>query len=327
MNLRSLLLIVLALVMVGGTVFFAKNWLESQRARVVEAPKPEPKKVTEVLVAKADLPAGTLLSSDHIRWQTWPDETVSDGYIVRRTKDESADDDVIGAVVRQGIVAGQPITPKRIVKAGGRSFLAAVLRPGYRAVAVPIDAASGIAGLVAPGDRVDIILTHVIYDPNSASKIEHRASETVLNNVRIVALDQKLDDQSNEFKPAKTATLEVSAKQAEMLAVARELGSLTLSLRSLARDQEELDRIANSEDPLAEADRPTLGGTHTWDNQASGLVADRTQKVEEEEDSVLVSQGSSISKQIFKKGGGTELLQLTPPETPDLSQIAPKGSP
>ncbi len=312
MNLRSLLLIVLALVLVGGTVFFAKNWLDSQRAQIVEAPKAEPKKITEVLVAKADLPAGTFLSEEQLRWQTWPDDNLAEGYKVRSANGDGTEKEVYGAVVRQGITAGQPITSGRIIKPGDRGFLAAVLRPGYRAVAVSVDAASGIAGLVVPGDRVDIILTHVIYEPDSKDKVEHRASETVLTNVRVLALDQKLDDQSGEPKLAKTATLEVLPKQVEILAVSRELGSLTLSLRSLAKDQEELDRIAESGEPLAET-VPTDSDSYTWDSQASQLVPARDQNTDEEV--VLVSQGSKVSEQIFQKGS-TELLQLFPKGKP-----------
>jgi len=320
MNLRSILLVVLALVLVGGTVFFAKTWLANQRARVVEtAPvAPPPKQLTEVLVAKVDLPAGTFLAEGELRWQPWPDDNIAEGYRVRRDKSQNnAETELYGAVVRRGIAAGEPITPGRVIRAGDRGFLAAVLRPGYRAVAVSVDAASGIAGLVFPGDRVDIILTHVILEPKKdKDRIEHRASETVLTNVRVLALDQKVDDQSGEPRLAKTATLEVSPKQAEILAVARELGSLTLTLRALAKDKEELERMVNQEEVFQDPD-PGTGETYTWDSEASMLVAPRGAATENDE-VIVVSHGSLTKEVRFQNG-----VRVPAPEAPQLPGLVP----
>jgi pilus assembly protein CpaB len=303
MNLRSILLVVLALILVGGTVFFAKSWLANQRAQVVEsAPSaPAPKKLTEVLVARNDLPAGTFIAEGQLRWQPWPDENLAEGYRVRRDKSKGNEEELYGAVVRRGIAAGEPITSGRIVRAGDRGFLAAVLRPGYRAIAVSVDAASGIAGLVFPGDRVDIILTHVILEPKKdKDRIEHRASETVLTNVRVLALDQKVDDQNGEPRLAKTATLEVTPKQAEILVVARELGSLTLSLRALAKDEEELQRLANQEEVFQDPD-PGTGESYTWDSEASLLVPPRGAATKDDE-VIAVSHGAKVKEVRFQEG-------------------------
>jgi pilus assembly protein CpaB len=121
---------------------------------------------------------------------------------------------------------------------------------------------------VFPGDRVDIILTHNLSKDDGS---EHRASETILKNVRVLALDSRVDDETGQPKLAKTATLELTPKQVEILSVARELGRLSLSLRALAKNQAELDRLAESGDPLQEPE-PTSGKTYTWDAEASVLV-------------------------------------------------------
>jgi pilus assembly protein CpaB len=132
-----------------------------------------------------------------------------------------------------------------------------MLTPGMRAVSVPVDATSGIAGLVFPGDRVDLILTLIIKKPKN--QLPRRASETVLSNVRVLAMDQRIDDQSGEPVLAKNATLELTAKQVEMVTVAADLGRLSMSLRSLARNDVSLN------------DRPERR-RFTMDSEASALI-------------------------------------------------------
>ena len=150
------------------------------------------------------------------------------------------------------------------MKAGGRGFLAAVLRPGFRAMSIQVTATSGIAGLVFPGDRIDLILTHTVKRGGS----DRRASETVLTNLRVLAIDQSVNDQAGNPRVFKNATLELTPKQTEMLAVLGELGRLSMTLRSLAKDEAELERLTNSGDPLAEPD-PARGLTYTWDTEVS----------------------------------------------------------
>lgn len=292
MSLRSILLVAAAVLLIVGTVFFARGWLEDQRSRFAKAPAPAPKAVVEeVLVASEDLPVGIFIKQRHLRWQSWPDDNLPDSYLRREDVKES---ELVGTVVRRTFSAGQPVTMDRLIKAGDRGFLAAVLQAGYRAVSIPIGAASGIAGLVFPGDRVDLILTHTLQELEEGEKagIDRRASETVLTNVRVLALDQKTNDKVNEPSLAKTATLEVTPKQAEILAVVRELGSLSLSLRSLAKDEEELQRLSEGAEPLAEPN-PERGTTHTWDSEASQLVAGSE---EVEGTVVMVARGKELEK-------------------------------
>ena len=287
MSARSIVLIAAALLLVIGTVFVARAWLDSQRQ--VAAPAPEPKKVeaVRVLVAEIALPAGTFLKEEHLRWQPWPsDSPIPESYLVKKTTQPV---DLFGAVIRRGIAAGEPITSGRIIKPGERGFMAAVLTPGYRAMSIKIGADSGVAGLVFPGDRVDIILTHNLAKSDGS---EHRASETILKNVRVLALDSRVDDETGQPKLAKTATLELTPKQVEILSVSRELGRLSLSLRALAKSEAELERLAKSGEPLEEPE-PTSGKTYTWDAEASVLV----RFPESDGDTVTVVRGNNTQNQ------------------------------
>jgi len=295
MSVRNILLLVAALLITVGTGLLARSWLNSQRVETA-APAPTPVRVSAyVLVAEIDVPAGTFLKKEHIRWQAWPDEAMPETYIVRQDGEgeEIADQEVLGAVVRRGITAGEPIARGRIIKSGDRGFLAAVIRPGFRAMAVRIDATSSIAGLGLPGDRVDVILTHEI----KRGKTIRRASETVLGNVRILAIDQSVNDQGGEVRVGKNATLELTPKQTEMLTIVSDMGKLSLVLRSLAKDEEELERLANSDEPLAETD-PERGQTYTWDSEVSRLI---WQPSNANKDIVQVNRGNESKELRFNK--------------------------
>lgn len=293
MSVRNIVLILAAVLIMAGTGLVARSWLADQRAQMAAGAQPAPQapiKKIYVLVADADLPTGSFIKEENLTWQVWPDDKLHASYMIQEnTKIE----DLLGAVVRRAIAAGEPISTSRILKPGDRGFLAAVLRPGYRAVAVRVDATSSISGLVFPGDRVDIMLTHSISNGES----QRRATETVLTNVRVLAIDQKVDDTDESPKVGKNATLEVTPKQAEMLAVLADLGKLSFALRSLAKDQEELERIANSGEPLEEPD-PERGKTHTWDSEVSRLIWRPSRA---NQDVVQVSRGSQTEEVRFNK--------------------------
>ena len=301
MSVRNIILILVAVAITAGTGLVARSWIGSQRPSPVAAAPPPLVKSMFVLVAEKDLPAGTFIKENSLTWQTWPDDKPHPSYLIKDRDDETR---LFGAVVRRGISAGQPITSGRIIKSGERGFLAAVLRPGYRAVSLRINATSSIAGLIFPGDRVDIILTHSV----KADGPSRRVSETVLTNVRILAIDQKTDDQDSAPKLGKNATFEVTPKQAEMLSVLSDLGKLSLSLRSLAKDEAELQRLANTDDPLAEPD-PTKGKTHTWDSEVSHLIR-RPSAMNQQK--VQVIRGGRTTELRFNKGQLVGSISLDP---------------
>ena len=291
MNLRSIILVVVALAVAGATALLTRSWLGANRPQqVVAAPAPTPAQPTvKVLVARNNLPIGRILEAEDMRWQSWPDGNLPDSYVINGKGTLEAQ---IGKVVRHGIVAGDPVTTGRIVGPGQRGFMAAILSPGMRAVTVPITATSGIAGFIFPGDRVDLILTHEVGDTNGMTR---QVSETVMRNVRILAVDRRTNDQTNQPALGKTVTIEVTPKIAEKISVLRRVGQISLSLRSLARAEGESADALSQEDILPEAS----GFTHTWDAEVSSLLP----PVEKDQGlhTVTVSRGKAQQDLKFKK--------------------------
>ncbi|MGI9500332.1 MAG: Flp pilus assembly protein CpaB [Geminicoccaceae bacterium] len=233
---RRIFVLLLALVVAGVTAVYARSWISDQQrpVSIIQAAAPVEEDASEVLIAETNIPSGRFIKPQDVRWQRWPTDDVPENYIV---KGDGTKDAVVGAVVRRGLFAGQPITDASVVKPGDRGFLAAVLSPGTRAVSVPINATSGNSGLIFPGDRVDLILTHTL-----DGDMTRRVSETVLPDIRIIAMGVETGDDPKKGKhheKARTATLEVTPRQAESVALITELGKLSLSLRSLAKDEEE----------------------------------------------------------------------------------------
>jgi pilus assembly protein CpaB len=224
-------------------------------------------------VAKQALPAGTLIKKNNLRWQPWPKSSLADAYM---KEGDVKPEDLIGTVVRVGVSPGEPITEARVVRPGENGFLAAVLRPGFRAMTVPVNSTSGIAGFVFPGDRVDLVLSHQLERKGDDGRAL-RASETVLTDIRVLAIDQSTNDQVEEPNPAKNVTIEVTPKQVEIVLLISELGRLSLSLRSLQIDE---GAISQAEDDgvnpvlarLIGGEKPERGRGHTLDNEVSRLL-------------------------------------------------------
>lgn len=260
MSARNLILLFVALLVAGTTAFLARGLLTRPAPQVVvQAPAPPPPSATAVLVAAADLPAGTLLLEEHFKWQPWPENSMGPGYIKQT---EANVKEFVGAVVRRGITAGQPILPPMIVKPGERGFLAAVLKPGMRAVSVSISDVAGISHLILPGDRVDLLLTQTLLAEVTGEEggQERKGAETVLENIRILAVDTVLNDVKNEPIDGKTVTIEVTPKQAEMITIAVEIGRIAFSMRGLENNGFDRSIIATSSptaDPQAAADAAT----------------------------------------------------------------------
>lgn len=188
----------------------------------------------QVLVAKETISMGRFVRAEtDLAWADWPSDKVQTPPYI--TADTAQMESYNGSVARRTIIAGEPIMQGAIVKPGEGGFLSAVLAPGSRAVSLPVDATTGNAGFIFPGDQVDLILTHAI----KTMSTESFASETFVENVRVLAVDQMLDNPENKALLAKTVTLEVSPRQAEAVNVALEMGKISLALRSLAVDETE----------------------------------------------------------------------------------------
>jgi len=244
MDKKKLILLVVALVVAVGTAFAARSILTGSSAPSAEASQAEAQKGPKVLVAQRALPVGTIITADAVSFQAWPKEMVQDAYFLDGEADMSK---LLGTVVRNPMTAGEPITQGALVAPGDRGFLAAALGPGMRAVTITVSAKTGVAGFVFPGDRVDLMLTQTVSGEGDSLK----AAETILKNLRVLATDQSTESETAEngktvVRSFRTVTLEVTPRIAEKIAVADTIGTLSLSLRSIADNQSELDRaIAN----------------------------------------------------------------------------------
>lgn len=272
MRARTLLLFLVALLLAGGTAALVRSRLETPAATAA-APRPVPASPQKaILVARTAIDRGTILKETDLGWQAWPEASITQSYVVR-TKGHSGT--FSGWVALQAFVPGEPIIKSQIIAPGDRGFLAAVLPPGMRAVSVPVNITSGIAGFIFPGDRVDVLVTHPLPTENAGPQLGRKAAETVLPDVRVIAIDQRLDAKPGQAMPAHTVTLEVTPKQSEILALASELGQLSLSLRSLV--------VKNTS-----SDKQSASGSDsfTLDSDISRLIAD---------DQITIIRGASRS--------------------------------
>ena len=266
MNSKRVVFLLLAVIVAGATAFMARAWLQNERAALMaqvgqhrEIPAVAP--TLQVLVARNAIHTGQIVKPDDMRWQSWPQGSLAPTYIVEGKRPLS---DFVGAVARGSIAAGEPISEGKLVLAGTRGFMAAVLQPGTRAVSVPITATSAVSGFIYAGDRVDVLLTHTLQGHTG----RRSATETILRNARVIAMDQKLDFSPGD-KPdiGKTATLELTPKQTELITLAVKMGDLSLVLRSLQGANDEARETPVEENAAAEP-----GDSLTEDSQVSKLI-------------------------------------------------------
>jgi pilus assembly protein CpaB len=194
-----------------------------------EAPKaPPPLATVDVLVAKSDLDTGHVVGEGDVGWQTWPAASAGSNF-VRKTDRPEAIKDFVGAIVRTPVSAGEPIRDSKVVAATGGGFMAAVLPHGMRAISLDIAPDTDAGGFILPNDHVDVVVTQKGTGNNAKT-----VSETVFSNVRVLAVDQTIGEKDGQKAiVGKTATIELNRQQAEVLATSRQLGTISLALRSL----------------------------------------------------------------------------------------------
>lgn len=253
MDVKKVGLLVGALLIAVVTAVMAKNLFAgagAQQAQAAPAVPVGPK----VLVAKKALPVGTIIDADSFTYQPWPKELMQTAYYVEG--DGATPQSLLGTVVRYAITAGQPVTRGSLVGPQDRGFLAAALGPGMRAVTVPVNASTGVAGFVFPGDHVDIVLTQSVEGGGDGPEL--KASETIVRNVRVLATDQRTSEKDQdgkaEVKTFANVTIEVTPTIAEKIAVAQSIGTLSMSLRSIADTTAELERAVAAGDVKVPAD-------------------------------------------------------------------------
>ena len=200
-------------------------------------PPPEPVaqlQTVDVLIAKSDIGLGQTVTAEALQWQTWPAATASNSFI-RRNQRPEATKEVEGSIARAPFLAGEPIREMKLVKANGSGFMAAILPTGMRAISTEISPETAAGGFILPNDRVDVILSKREKNPDQKSSADIVNSEIILANVRVLAIDQAPKEKDGQNAVVgKTVTLELKPEQAETLARARQSGTLSLALRSIA---------------------------------------------------------------------------------------------
>jgi pilus assembly protein CpaB len=187
----------------------------------------------DVLVAKNEIGLGQSVKPDDLQWQTWPAATASSNFITRTNRPE-ATKEITGSIARAPFIAGEPIREPKLVKADGSGFMAAILPTGMRAISTEISPETGAGGFILPNDRVDVILTRREKNPDKGGP-DIVTSEIILPNVRVLAIDQApKEKEGTSALVGRTTTLELKPEQAETLARARQMGTLSLALRSIA---------------------------------------------------------------------------------------------
>jgi pilus assembly protein CpaB len=188
----------------------------------------------DVLVAKTDIGLGQAVGADEMQWQTWPAATASKNFI-RRNERPDATTQIIGSIARAPFIAGEPIREAKLVKADGSGFMAAILPTGMRAVSTEISPETGAGGFILPNDRVDVILSKRDKNADRTGGTDVVNSEIILTNIRVLAIDQAPKEKDGQNAVVgKTVTLELKPEQTETLARARQTGTLSLALRSIA---------------------------------------------------------------------------------------------
>jgi pilus assembly protein CpaB len=187
----------------------------------------------DVLVAKNEIGLGQTVKPDDLQWQTWPAASAS-GTFIKRTERPEATNQIKGMIARAPFIAGEPIREPKLVKADGSGFMAAILPTGMRAVSTEISPETGAGGFILPNDRVDVLLTKRDKNADKAAS-EAVNSEIILSNVRVLAIDQAPKEKEGQSAlVGRTVLLELKPEQAETLARSKQMGTLSLALRSIA---------------------------------------------------------------------------------------------
>ncbi len=243
MDKKKLLLLAVALMIAVGTAFGARTLFLGSATPAADAATAA-EQLPMVLVAKQALPVGTIITSDMLTLQPWPKELLREAYFVQTPEAPVDLASMNGRVVRFAVTAGEPVTQGALVAPGDRGFLAAALSPGMRAVTIPVSDSTAVSGFVFPGDRIDLVLTQIIQGEDGP---ELKASETIVRNLRVRATDQSTEATKDEngktlaSEDISLITVEATPRLAEKITVAQSIGTVSISLRSLADSEGDVD--------------------------------------------------------------------------------------
>jgi pilus assembly protein CpaB len=227
-------IIVLAIALgAGGVAAYLASGSDSRPTPQAEPVAQLP--TVDVLVAKADIGLGQTVTQNEMQWQTWPSAAASSSFIRQKDRPDAMKE-ITGSIARSPFVQGEPIREPKLIKANGSGFMAAILPQGMRAVSTDISPETGAGGFILPNDRVDVIATHKEKNPDpKATVTDFVISETKLTNIRVLAIDQAPKEKDGQTTVVgRTATLELKPEQVPTLIAARQAGTISLSLRSMA---------------------------------------------------------------------------------------------
>lgn len=225
MDRTRIIVLAVAAVAAGAVALLARSLLGGGTPQTAAAPGPQVV-MSGVLVAANELTPGSPLTAASVRWQDWPKTSIDPSFI---TRDSAPDISKVvqGAVVRSPMMAGEPLTTTKVVHADAAGFLAAQLMPGMRAVSIAISVDTGAGGFILPNDRVDVLCTQQVGEGR------HYRTSTILSDVRVLAVDQTSENKDAKTVVGRTATLELSPDQVELVERAKAGGTLSLALRAL----------------------------------------------------------------------------------------------
>ncbi|MBF0247069.1 MAG: Flp pilus assembly protein CpaB [Alphaproteobacteria bacterium] len=284
-------LIFAAIILAGGTAYLLRSYITTQQEETAaRAPKTP---TSQVLVAGADLPAGTVINDKNVAWQPWPDDAIQETFMARDKKDNPLPALIKDKhVVRRAIVKGEPITLAKLYKSDKPGFMPGSLAPGMRAVSVKTAADTASSGFIMPGDRIDLVLTHTMFKraateagaPTGELIAMQHVSETILHDLNVLAIDQKVSEFEKGAALSKTVLLEVTPKQAEIITTAKAMGKLSLVLRS-AEPGDTKDGISFVTDvevsPLLSHFKAFASGMDPRKDGAEGMDQDQDQEQEQ----------------------------------------------
>ena len=233
----------IALAAGAGAAYFASGTSEQPVAPppVVE----KPLATVDVLVAARDIGLGGSVRAEDLRWQAWPLDAANPIYLQKGTSPDAIEK-TAGSIARSPFVAGEPIRPEKLIKGTGSGYMAAILPAGMRAISIEISPETGAGGFILPNDRVDVLLTKRQAGRNGR---DESFTQTLSENVRVLAIDQMVEDKDGQkVVVGKTATLELTPQQSEMISLSRQQGVISLALRSL------VDSSPTAVDPNAAVD-------------------------------------------------------------------------
>lgn len=230
MNATRVVVLVFALVAAGVAAFLVRGLVLESKTQVVAEAAPQIETVG-VLVAAGDIRPGDMVRPNMLRWQQWPQDAVAPG-LVTQNNNPDARNAFDGSLARRHFTQGEPVNAMSLVQPGSSGLMAALVSPGMRAMAVSVSDENSAGGFILPGDRVDVVVSREI-ETGGRNKVY--VSETVLYNVRVLAVDQMFDeDVSGGAIVGDTITLELTPGQSETLALAQAVGDVSLALRSFA---------------------------------------------------------------------------------------------